>query len=85
VKLTVALPEREAAQAAAVELSTTLRTHAAERGLDIRVVGPAPAFVARRAGRWRFHLVLRGPNPAAVVDRSLGPPWSIDVDPESLL
>jgi primosomal protein N' (replication factor Y) len=85
VKLTIALPERQAAQAAAVELSTTLRTHAAERVLDIRVVGPAPAFVARRAGRWRFHHVLRGPNPAAVVDRSLGPPWSIDVDPESLL
>jgi primosomal protein N' (replication factor Y) len=53
----------------------------------LRVVGPAPAFVARRAGRWRFHLVLRGADPVALLDGQpgLAPPWSVDVDPESLL
>jgi primosomal protein N' (replication factor Y) (superfamily II helicase) len=85
VKLTVALPDRAAAEAAAVALAAELRARADERHVDVRIVGPAPAFVSRRAGRWRFHLVLRGSDPVAVLDQSPGAPWSIDVDPESLL
>jgi primosomal protein N' (replication factor Y) (superfamily II helicase) len=85
VKLTVALPDRAAAEDAAAALATDLRERADTTGSDVRVFGPAPAFVARRAGRWRFHLVLRGQDPVALVGSSLGPPWSIDVDPESLI
>jgi hypothetical protein len=44
-----------------------------------------PAYVARRAGRWRFHVVLRGPDPVAPLGADPGSPWSVDVDPESLL
>jgi hypothetical protein len=44
-----------------------------------------PAYVARRAGRWRFHVVLRGPDPVALLGADPGSPWSVDVDPESLL
>ena len=39
----------------------------------------------RRAGRWRFHVVLRGRDPLAVLGGDPGLPWSVDVDPESLL
>ncbi|HET7027449.1 MAG TPA: primosomal protein N' [Candidatus Limnocylindrales bacterium] len=85
VKLTVGLPERDAAQAAATEMAVTLRARALDGATDVRVVGPAPAFVARRAGRWRFHLVLRGPDPVRLLDPSPGPAWSVDVDPETLL
>ncbi|HEY3524067.1 MAG TPA: primosomal protein N', partial [Candidatus Limnocylindrales bacterium] len=86
VKLTVALPEREAAESAARELANELRRRAeSEAAPSARVVGPAPAFVARRSGRWRFHLVLRGADPVALLDPVPGSPWSIDVDPESLL
>ena len=49
------------------------------------VLGPVPAYVARRAGRWRFHVILRGPDPLRVLGRDPGPPWTVDVDPESLL
>jgi hypothetical protein len=44
-----------------------------------------PAYVARRAGRWRFHVVLRGQRPMEVLEGDPGAPWSVDVDPESLL
>ena len=49
------------------------------------VAGPAPAYVARRNDRWRFNVVLRGDDPRAVLGEDPGPPWSVDVDPESLL
>jgi primosomal protein N' (replication factor Y) (superfamily II helicase) len=82
VKLTVALPDREAAEQAARDLADTLRARA---GRDRDVAGPAPAFIARRAERWRFNVVLRGSDPVAVLREAPGPPWSVDVDPDSLL
>jgi hypothetical protein len=51
----------------------------------VDVAGPAPAFVARRGDRWRFHVVLRGDDPVRLLADPPGAPWSIDVDPESLL
>jgi primosomal protein N' (replication factor Y) len=51
----------------------------------VAVLGPLPAYVARRGGRWRFHLVLRGADPMALLRGDPGAPWSVDVDPESLL
>jgi primosomal protein N' (replication factor Y) len=85
VKLVVALPDREAARAEAERLAAELRKRAAESGGRLTVSGPAPAFVARRNGRWRFVLVLRGDDPVAALGHPLGPPWSVDVDPESTL
>ena len=41
--------------------------------------------VARRADRWRFNVVLRGDDPVGVLGDPPGAPWSVDVDPESLL
>jgi primosomal protein N' len=55
------------------------------RGSEVAVVGPAPAYIARRADRWRWNIVLRGADPVALLDGGLDSPWSVDVDPESLL
>jgi len=85
VKLTVALPERAEAETAGRDLVTRLRERADAIGARVDVVGPAPAFVARRGDRWRFNVVLRGDDPRAVLGDPPGAPWSIDVDPESLL
>jgi primosomal protein N' len=50
------------------------------------VLGPAPAFAAKRAGSYRAQLVLRGDRPAAVLDRvDVGAEWTVDVDPMTLL
>ena len=85
VKLTVGLPDRDAAEAAANAQADVLRARAAERGARVSVVGPAPAYIARRADRWRYNVVLRGDDPVGLLDGGLDAPWSVDVDPESLL
>ena len=86
VKLTVALPERDDAERVGRELAEELRDRAA-RGIGGRahVSGPAPAFIAKRGDRWRFNVVLRGDDPVTLLGDPPGAPWSIDVDPESLL
>ena len=85
VKLTVGLPDRDAAEREAAAMAESLRHRAGERGARVTVIGPAPAYIARRADRWRWNVVLRGDDPAALLDGGLEPPWSVDVDPESLL
>ncbi len=85
VKLTVGLTDPDAAQMAAQAMADDLRSRARERGVEVTVAGPAPAYIARRAERWRWNVVLRGPDPVALLDGGLDPPWSVDVDPESLL
>jgi primosomal protein N' (replication factor Y) len=83
VKLTVALADREAAEREGEAMAGRLRERAAEHRTT--VIGPAPAYIARRNDRWRYHLVLRGADPVGALGGDPGPPWSVDVDPESLL
>ncbi|MGH2511919.1 MAG: replication restart helicase PriA, partial [Candidatus Limnocylindrales bacterium] len=85
VKLTLGLEDPEAAERGAATLADTLRARAAERHAAVEVIGPAPAFLRRRAGKWRWNVVLRGADPAALLDDGPAAPWSVDVDPESLL
>jgi primosomal protein N' (replication factor Y) len=83
IKLTIALGDRTAAEHEAAAMAERLRARASELGTS--VMGPAPAYIARRNDRWRFNLVLRGADPGGVLGEDPGPPWSVDVDPESLL
>ena len=83
VKLTVALPDREAAEREGEAMAARLRERASEHGTT--VIGPAPAYIARRNDRWRYNLVLRGSDPVGALGGDPGPPWSVDVDPETLL
>jgi primosomal protein N' (replication factor Y) len=85
VKLTIGLADRAAAEREAREMAERLRALADERAASVTVIGPAPAYIARRAERWRWNLVLRGADPVALLDGGLDARWSIDVDPESLL
>jgi primosomal protein N' len=66
-------------------MALRLRERATERGTAVSVVGPAPAYIARRADRWRWNIVLRGADPVSLLDGGVDPSWSADVDPESLL
>jgi primosomal protein N' (replication factor Y) len=85
VKLTVALPDRDGAEREGAAMAQRLRGRATAAGLATSVLGPAPAYIARRNDRWRFHVILRGEDPVAVLGGDPGLPWSVDVDPESLL
>jgi len=93
VKLTVGLPDQLAAEHEAAAMADRLRAAAAAQSVasaagpanQVSVLGPAPAYIARRAGRWRWNVVLRGDRPLELLNPLPGAPWSIDVDPDSLL
>jgi len=56
-------------------------------GPGVEALGPLPSYVPRRAGRWRFQVVLRAASAesrAAALER-VPAGVAIDVDPESLL
>jgi primosomal protein N' (replication factor Y) len=58
------------------------------RRLDLPadLIGPAPCFFSRVAGRWRWQIVVRAPDPMPLLrDVALPRGWQIDVDPVSLL
>ena len=85
VKLTIGRTDRADAERDAGAMADELRARAKARSSAVSVVGPAPAFVPRRADRWRWNVVLRGEDPVALLDGDVPAPWSVDVDPESLL
>ena len=86
VKLTVGLADRGRGGArSSRDGRPPPRPGRPQRGLAVAVVGPAPAYIARRADRWRWNIVLRGADPAALLEDGVDAPWSVDVDPESLL
>ena len=52
---------------------------------DTEILGPIPAFPARLRGRYRWHVILRGVNPRALLDKIDVPRgWSVDIDPVAL-
>jgi primosomal protein N' (replication factor Y) len=80
-RLLVADADRAAAEARGGEVAAAVTTPGVE------VLGPQPSYVPRRAGRYRFQVVIRAPD-AEVRLRALErvpPGVAIDVDPESLL
>lgn len=77
----LALCEREAKRLA--ELLRQKRD--AEGYSDVELLGPTPAYPARLRGRYRWHLVLRGPEPRILLDKvNIPSGWVVDVDPVSL-
>ncbi|HXE58035.1 MAG TPA: primosomal protein N' [Gemmatimonadales bacterium] len=55
------LDEREVGLAAA-ELAELSQSVVTARGLPLTVLGPAPCVLARLQGRWRWHVLLKGPR-----------------------
>jgi primosomal protein N' (replication factor Y) (superfamily II helicase) len=80
-RLLVADPDRARAEARGREAAEAVAIPAVE------IHGPLPSYVPRRAGRWRFQVILRAADEerrAAALER-VPPGVAIDVDPESLL
>ena len=74
------------AESRALDLADALRTARAQADLSaIEVLGPTPPYPSRLRGRYRWHIVLRGRNPRALLDMVEIPrEWSVDVDPVAL-
>jgi primosomal protein N' (replication factor Y) len=52
---------------------------------DLNLIGPAPAFIHRLRGRFRWQLILRGSDPSAFLSEIPIPQgWVVDIDPVGL-
>lgn len=82
-------PERAATEARA--LARRLTDYIRRQGVpNTTLIGPAPAYFARERGEYRWHILLRGPDPAAVLRGFLSQErapygWRVDIDPVSVL
>ncbi|MFC1918593.1 primosomal protein N' [Chloroflexota bacterium] len=76
-----ALCQREAER-----MKRLLAEEIASKGIaDLSLIGPAPAFIHRLRGRFRWQLILRGSDPAALLSPVPVPQgWTIDIDPVGL-
>ncbi|HNT24145.1 MAG TPA: primosomal protein N' [Anaerolineales bacterium] len=74
------------AEGAAQALARQVKEWLAEGSYHVtEIIGPAPCFFARLSGLYRWQIILRGPNPAAVLRGRSLPDWRIEVNPPSLL
>ena len=86
--------KRAEAQAEATRLGDLLRAEIArqasstgsERVSETDLIGPAPCFFSMQRGEYRWQLIVRSPDPAALLRRVLVPlGWRLDIDPVDLL
>ena len=85
IRLVYAHTNRAHTERAALDLSEQLRLSRDARAFnDEAILGPAPAYPPRVRGRYRWQVVLRGPEPRRLLDTIAVPHgWTVDVDPVS--
>ncbi len=86
LKLEFSDAKPEVAEQKARQAGILLQT-AIERGrfVSTELIGPVPCYYARKAGLYRWQIVLRGPNPVAVIRSEKRIDARLIVDPVDLL
>ncbi|OGO45624.1 MAG: primosomal protein N' [Chloroflexi bacterium RBG_16_60_22] len=86
-RLLYAHPNEAASRREAERMQEVLLGEINARGIGgISIIGPAPAFIQRLRGRFRWQLVLRGPEPTSFLAGIQFPQgWTVDIDPVSLI
>ncbi len=87
VRLLYTHTQAHKARREAERLAADLRDHLLREGWDdVDVIGPAPCFYTRLRGQYRWHILLRGPDPITPL-RGFPLPrgWRADVAPLNLL
>jgi len=77
-----AVKVEEAAQDMAAKLRTRLTADARK---ETTLIGPTPCFFSRMGGLYRWQIILRGPDPASILEARPIPGWRVEVEPVSLL
>jgi primosomal protein N' len=85
VRLVYAHPSALAAERAAGALAARLQATLSASGGSNELIGPAPCFFERQAGRYRWQLLVRGQRPLDALHDPLPNGWQVDVDPVSVL
>ena len=74
--------ESDAEQEARVVAEQLRELRASTPDATAEIIGPAPAFPARRRNQWRHQLLLKGDDPRALLRQlELGRGWSVDIEP----
>ena len=95
IRFVVRGPSEAVTEQFAQHIADQLRERIAPAGKGYRVLGPSAAPIAKLRGRFRFHLLLQGPDGtllrsiAGEVSSELKPPtevqWIVDVEPVEML
>lgn len=83
-KITVSGATATATHTRAAAVAEKLRGQLPE-GSGAHLLGPIPAWVPKRGGRWRENVILRATDPLPLVRGLTGRDVGIDLDPETLL
>ena len=68
------------------ELATIIREEIAGLGMrETDFIGPVPCYTHKLAGRFRWQIVLRGPDPVPLLQGLPLRGWIVEVDPPNLL
>ncbi len=70
------------ARAMAARISRDIET---EKRIQTDLIGPVPGFYSKVGGWYRWQIVVRGPDPVALLRGKMLPGWRVEVDPVSLL
>ena len=86
VRYLVRDPDEARCAAQADEMARRLARHARDRGVEMDLLGPTPAFATKSRGLYQWQIVLRTEDLERLLDGLPAPPgWAVDVDPQSLL
>jgi primosomal protein N' (replication factor Y) len=74
-------------QKEAERLKNELEQESQTRGIaGLSFIGPAPAFIHRLRGSYRWQIILRGQDPSLLLaEVPLPRGWSLDIDPVGLV
>ncbi len=74
-------------QREAEKMKKILTDESSARGIGgLNIIGPAPAFIHRLRGRYRWQLVIRGKNLSSFLNQiDFGRGWMVDIDPIGLI
>jgi primosomal protein N' (replication factor Y) len=75
----------EKARSETTRMAGELTARIRSSGVPAELIGPAPCYFRRLRGDFRWHIVLRGTDPAHLIPEVLPRGWAIDIDPVSLL
>lgn len=85
VRLVFRATSNDAAQREATRVARRLQRDADSHADPPEILGPTPCFFGRVRGLFRWQVLLRGRDPAALVPPDLPQGWAVDVDPVSML
>ncbi len=78
--------ERACREATAAMKTALTREVVRRKLMDVRIIGPAPAFFSRLRGKHRWQILVLAPDPVALLRGvDFPPPWQVDVDPADVL